>query len=100
MKYKIEYLPKAVDDLESIVHYIVNSLNSPQSTNSFIELLNEKILKLESYPQFYKIYEPYKKLNFVYRKIIVKNYIVFYTIVDNRIEIHRILYGKMICLNI
>lgn len=95
MKYRIEYLPKAVEDLESIVNYIMNTLKSPQSASEFIEALDEKILKLESYPKFYEVYKPYKELEFIYRRIVVKNHIVFYTIFDDRVEIHRILYGKM-----
>ena len=95
MQYKIEYLPKAVEDLQSIVNYIMNTLKSPQAANDFIELLDETILKLENYPKFYEIYKPYKELEFIYRRIIIKNYVVFYTIIDERVEIHRILYAKM-----
>jgi plasmid stabilization system protein ParE len=41
-----------------------------------------------------RLYRPLKPINTEYRVMTVKNYLVFYTVLKETIEIHRVVYKK------
>ena len=93
--YRIRYLPIAQKDLQDIVLYILENLKSPKAAMDFIDSLDESILRLKQYPYSCKLYQPQEPLESEYRFLPVKNYLVFYVVTENTIEIHRIIYAKM-----
>jgi len=93
--YKIRYLPIAQKDLQDIVLYILENLKSPKAAMDFIDTLDKSILRLKQYPYSCKLYQPKEPLESEYRFLPVKNYLVFYIVTENTIEIHRIIYAKM-----
>jgi len=93
--YKIRYLPIAQRDLQDIVLYILKNLKSPKSAIDFIETLDKSILRLKHYPCSCRPYQPQKSLESEYGFLPVKNYLVFYIVTENIIEVHRIFYAKM-----
>lgn len=95
VKYKLRYLPLAQKDLLNIISYISNDLNSPGTAMDFIDILEKSILRLREFPFSCSIYRPQKHLKTEYRYLPVKNFIVFYTVSDLVVEIHRIVYAKM-----
>jgi toxin ParE1/3/4 len=92
--YKIVYLPIAKNDLKDIVSYISNELNSPKAALNLIDALDSSVSKLQEFPLLYREYEPVKPLLEKHRIIPVKNYIVLYVVLDNVVEIRRIIYAK------
>ena len=99
--YKIEYLPIALNDLTSIVKYIKNELHNPQAANLLAEEIVAKIENLKDFPYAHRVYQPLKELKQEYRRLIVKNYLVFYWINEENktITIARVIYGKRDYLN-
>lgn len=95
--HKIVYLPVAKRDLKEIVSYISNELNSLKAALNLINSLDESISKLADFPFLYKEYEPLKPLLDRYRFISVKNYVVLYVVIEETVEIRRIIYAKMDC---
>ena len=93
--YKIKYLPIAQKDLQNITFYILDNLKSPKAATDFIDTLDKSILRLKQYPYSCKLYQPQEPLESEYRFLPVKNYLVFYVVAENIIEIHRIIYAKM-----
>ncbi|MCL5070063.1 MAG: type II toxin-antitoxin system RelE/ParE family toxin [Actinobacteria bacterium] len=93
--YKIRYLPIAQKDLQDIVLYILKSLKSPKVAMDFIDILDKSILRLKQYPYSSKLYQPQEPLGTEYRFLPVKNYLIFYIVTENTVEIHRIIYAKM-----
>ena len=93
--YKIKYLPLASKDLQDIVFYILENLKSPKAAIDFINTLDESILRLRQYPCSCALYQPKEPLESEYRSLSVKNYLVFYLVAENTVEIHRIVYVKM-----
>jgi toxin ParE1/3/4 len=93
--YKIRYLPIAQKDLQDIVLYILENLKSPKAAMDFIDTLDESILRLKQYPYSCTLYQPKERLESEYRFLHVKNYLVFYLVAENIIEIHRVVYIKM-----
>jgi addiction module RelE/StbE family toxin len=94
MEYVIKYLPVAKMDLLEIVDYISRNLDSPKTALNFIDEIEKKIMDLKANPYSHRLYRPSKPIDTEYRLLNVKNYLVFYVVVDNIVEIHRIIYNK------
>lgn len=92
--YKIVYLPIGLSDLQDIVQYITSELKSPQTASNFIKKLDEYISILESSPFSGFRYRGNKHLEYNYRVVAVENYLVFYTVLEDIVEIHRVIYAK------
>jgi len=92
--YKIRYLPVVQKDLHDIILYFLDNLKSPKAAMDFIETLDKSILRLKQYPYSCKLYQPREPLEFEYRFLPVKNYLVFYIVTENIIEIHRVVYAR------
>lgn len=93
-EYKIQYSPLFYKDLEKIIDYIKNELkNKKAAENLFDEIMNE-IEKRKYFPKAYEEYISNKKRKDVYYRIYVNNYVVFYVVKDEYIQIRRILYAK------
>jgi len=91
-KYHIEYLPIAQEDLTSIIEYI--QIDDPLAAQSFLDEVDKTILKLEDFPRMGSIPKDMRLMNLNYRILIIGNYLVFYVVLDEIIEIRRILHGK------
>lgn len=93
--YKLKYLPLARKDLKDITSYIAGKL---KATNAAMDLLNtfeHSICRLQQFPYSCKVYQPMEPLEAEYRMLPVKNYLVFYVVTDQEVEIRRIIYAKM-----
>ena len=54
----------------------------------------QSINNLKLYPLAHRLYRPIKTITAEYRVLTVKNYLVFYIVLEKTIEIHRIIYKK------
>ena len=100
MTYKMEYLPSALRDLTEIADYIGVKLNNHEAADRLSENIVSKIDKLAEMPYRYPIYYPLaafpvKPLKMEYRKMVVKHYLVFYWVNEEkqRVTIARVIYG-------
>lgn len=91
-KYHIEYLPIAQEDLTNIIEYI--QIDDPLAAQSFLDEVDKTISKLEDFPHMGSIPKDMRLMNLKYRVLIIGNYLVFYVVLDEIIEIRRILHGK------
>lgn len=89
-KYKIEYLPIAQDDLIDI---FVKEDN-PDAAANFIERIDKAVSKLESFSLLGTIPKDERLQMFGYRMLVIGNYLAFYVIKGNMIEIRRIIHGS------
>ena len=100
--YKLEFLPIAKKDIDEIIYYVSNNLRNKTAarklSNSFIKCAND-ILK---FPYGLSVYNLSGKLKKEYRCFKVYNFLMFYTINEEKqiITIMRILYSKMDLSNI
>jgi addiction module RelE/StbE family toxin len=94
MEYAIKYLPVAKKDLLEIIGYISEKLDAPKAALNLIDELEKKIMDLKINPYSHRLYRPSKPIDTEYRLLGVKNYLVFYVVADNTVEIHRIIYNK------
>ena len=92
--YKLRYLPLAQKDLESITDYMTDNLKAPKAALDFLDAIEEGFEQICAHPYSCRVYQPIKPTELEYRALTVKNYIVFYVVIDNIIEVHRIVYGR------
>ena len=93
-KYNIKYLPSFYRDLDGITDYIKYELQNEAAANRLVdEIENEINKRLQNPESFEKFQSRRKRLNTYYR-IYVKNYTIFYVVIDNTMEVRRIIYYK------
>ena len=93
MSYKLRYLPLAKEDLLGIVDYIQNTLLSPIAAENTVSRIEKAILKRLENPESFAVWPSSKKRKHPYRRINVKNYTVWYVVIDDIMEVRRILYS-------
>jgi len=93
-KYNIEYSKESKEDLLGIKQYIKYNSQEPETAQKLIEKLRKEINNLKHNPKIYGVIDDdiIKKIKI--RKLIVDNYIVFYRIKNDSIEIVRGMYGR------
>ena len=94
--YKVEFLPIAKQDLREIALYISNDLCNPTAAVNLVEEIVEATEKLSDFPYSHHMYYPIRPLKKEYRKIPIRNYMVFYTVDEQQknVTISRIIYAK------
>lgn len=92
-KYQLKIFPMARLDMEQIFDYIAVELCNPTAAigqiNDFEKAFENICTFPESCPYINNEYVKDKSL----RKLIVNNYIAFYRVKDNEIQVVRVLYG-------
>ena len=92
--YVLRYLPRFEEELTDIVKYITYKLKNPSAAENLIEDVEKAIIKRRSSPLSYEpCFSVYDREHEYYR-IYVKNYVVYYVVIDNVMEVRRIVYGK------
>lgn len=91
-KFEIVYLPVAQRDIKDIVSYIKR--DSPNAAMKMIKTFDERIKILADFPESGKVPKDVRLKYSGYRIVVVGNYLVFYVIKNNTVEIRRILHGK------
>lgn len=88
-KYTLRYLPIAEEDLISILDWIAK--DSPTRALKFVDKLEVRIGKLESFPLQGRIPRNIKLRNYGYRVLVIEDYLIFYIIRKNTVEVHRVI---------
>ncbi|WP_340021354.1 type II toxin-antitoxin system RelE/ParE family toxin [Paenibacillus sp. FSL K6-1096] len=73
---------------------ISDELAAPDAAYQLLDKLDQAISRLKSFPFFGPVTRNMNGLKDEYRSLIVENYIVFYLVLDDIIEIRRVLHGK------
>lgn len=95
-KYKIDVSEPAENDLRGIVSYISTNLCEPEIAIKMSHTIEKAIAKLEDMPQMFPLVYNRVLAAEGFRKFMVKNYLVFYTIDEEEktVNIERILYAR------
>ena len=95
-KYSVDLSEPTEKDLIDIVKYIASQLSSPMSAYHMMEIFEEAMASLSDSPQRCPLIADKRLSQLGYRKLIVKNYIVFFSIDEkNRVvDVERILYAR------
>lgn len=90
--YNIKLYPSAEQDLAGIVDYL--NTRSKEAALRYYDLLVEEIASLSMMPERCPHPRDLALVAKGYRYLIVKDYLVFYTVDGDTVKIHRILYGR------
>jgi len=98
--YKIKYLPLFEADLMEIVEYITFNLKNPKAAADLVSDVERLILERSNCPLAFEAFESVRDREYQYYRIYVRNYVIFYVVMDNShdcdgiMEVRRILYNK------
>ena len=93
--YYVSFTTNAKEELIEIYEYIDNNLKSKIAADNLMYEIENKILRLSIFP--YSCMEIVSKpRNTIYRKLLVKNYVILYKIDEKnkRVNIIHIYYGR------
>lgn len=98
---EVEFTEECIEEMLEIYEYIFYNLKESKIAKRLISEIMNKILNLSNAPELYEKIGKVDKLQREYRRIVIKNYIVLYTIdyEKNKIYVSRIIYGKRNYLN-
>ena len=91
-KYEVVITPSAQKDLNEIKSYLTNVLKT--SSSSIFEKILEQVKILKAHPFTYSVHQDSLLKLIGYRVIPIGNYLMFYVVKSNVVQIHRILYAK------
>ena len=90
-KYGIRLLRAAEDDLAEIVTYI--AADRPSAAEALASKIEKNIRLLADNPYLGQVPKEEDLARLNYRYLIIENYLVFYTVENKTIYIHRLLHG-------
>ncbi len=90
-KYRILFLKIAEEDFTEIILYI--AADNPKAANAIANKIEKNLELLSENPLLGRIPRDEEIRNLRYRYLIVQNYIIFYTIENKNIYVHRILHS-------
>ena len=93
-KYKLSFLPLFEEDLNEIVDYISTGLQNPSAADHLIDDIESAINKRLEAPLSFAPYPSLKKRPHLYYRINVRNFSIFYVVIDDTMEVRRVLYSK------
>ena len=91
--YHLRYLPLFEQDLLDAVYYITNVLKNKDAAQRLLDDTEMAIKKRLNNPISFEPYRSVKKRVHPYYRIYVKNYVVYYVVIDDVMEVRRFLYG-------
>ncbi|MDK8234749.1 type II toxin-antitoxin system RelE/ParE family toxin [Aerococcus christensenii] len=92
--YKLTFLPLFQDDFLEIVDYITNTLKNPTAAHRFVDDVELAITKRLENPLAFAPYQSSKVRKNPYYRINVRNFSIFYVVIDDTMEVRRLLYAK------
>lgn len=91
-RYKLNYLPLFWEDLSSAASYIAFDLQNPAAADRLVDAVEEAILDHLKNPTMAATYHTTRQRKQPYYWFGVGNYMVFYVVIENVMEVRRFLY--------
>ncbi|MBS3947470.1 MAG: type II toxin-antitoxin system RelE/ParE family toxin [Dethiobacter sp.] len=91
-QFRVKILAKAQEDMDEIADYL-NTL-SPQAALRLFDLLANKINSLSDMPERCPLARDTQLRLRGYRYLTVESYLVFFVIIEDVVQIRRILFGR------
>lgn len=92
--YKLRYLPTFYNDLAQITNYIAEELKNAAAAIRLVNNVEVAIQERLIAPLSFEAYKSHKKRPYSYYRIYIRNYIVFYVVIDDVMEVRRLIYKK------
>ena len=92
--HKVVYLPTGLTDLSEAIEYLNRIFDAPQAANHLVAALDEVIQNISQFPYSHQLYYTNRPLKNEIRKVPVKNFVLYYAVFEDHIEILRFLHGR------
>ena len=92
-KYTVKYLSSFSIELDEIIYYVTFILKNPKAAERILQCIQSAIEKRRESPESYEIYKSKVNIKYDWYRIYIGNFIIFYTIRDDVMEIAHIIYG-------
>lgn len=101
-QYELRYLPLFYEDLEQKLIYISETLHNEKAANDLLDEVEKAIMERLPIAESFEAYRTVKKRKYKYYRIYVKNFVVYYVVIDDIgskkiMEVRRFLYNKQDC---
>ena len=90
-KFQVRLLKIAEEDFTEIISYI--AADNPNAASKLADKIEKNLELLSDNPKLGRIPRDEEIRNLGYRYIVIQNYLIFYTIDERTILIHRILHS-------
>jgi toxin ParE1/3/4 len=89
--YEVRLLRIAEDDLTGIIDYV--AADKPSAAETLADKIEKQLGLLAANPHLGRVPKEEELARLHYRYLVVENYLIFYTIEERTILVHRILHG-------
>ena len=93
-RYELRILPLFEDDLNEIVDYITYRLRNPIAAERLVDDVEAAIEERRSCAEAFEPDPSSRKREHPYYRIQVRNFTIFYVVIDGTMEVRRILYSR------
>ena len=95
-EYEVKVTRQALEQMRAILHYISYDLMAPEAAENLLNDLKVAIMKLAAFPSRHALIEEEPWRSEGIRKIVVKNFLVYYWIDDkcNKVQVTAVIYSK------
>lgn len=91
-RYTVEITDEALADMEQLYNYILYELCAPENAMGQYNRIADEILKLDTFPERFRIMDSEPEHSRGIRRMLVDNYSVFYVVKENRVIVTDVLY--------
>ena len=92
--HKIVYLPLAESDLLEALDYIAHTLDASKAARELLDEFDKTVQRIAEFPYACEMYRTDRPMHDEIRKVPVKNYVLYYAVFRDRVEIRRFLHGR------
>lgn len=92
-QYRLQYLPLFWDDLEQAVFYVRDVLKNPAAAKRLLDRTEAAIFEHAKAPTMAQVYRTTRTRPQPYYCFAVGNYMVFYVVFEDVMEVRRFIYG-------
>ena len=93
-QYELRILPLFEEHLQETADYIAFHLQNPVAALSFVNAVETAILERLKAPESFEPYHSKKDREHTYYAIPVKNYLIFYVVIGNVMEVRTLIYSR------
>ena len=92
--HKVVYLPLAEADILEAVDYIAFNLDSPSAAEDLLSEIDKTVKLITEFPYAFELYWTDRPMKDEIRKVSIKNYVLYYAVFHDTVEIRRFLHGR------
>ncbi len=99
--FEVEFTDECIEEMIEIYEYISNQLKEDNAAKRLMTEVTDRVLDLANSPELYMKIGKADNLKREYHRMVVKNYIVLYTIDFEKrtVYVSRMIYGRRNYLN-